>query len=1216
MVLMIALVLVSILAIAVVPASAAITANGAPDKALMLVANNGTKQEGTVIVEVSETLSAGDIVTFDVDNVDAGATLEVKVGSYTLSTADANAKTYWHYKLSVTASAITLEGSDDGLTYNAVSSEAVAVSDATMSFVFTDGEDKFAKKAFIDNISMPSGTVYDFNFVDDKAASSNGGNTDAEIELSAIYGGAISIAAKTGYSDAYINQEGFYVNFYDIYGGNTIKTVLVGYGKRVLTPAGYEVVDVEDAAKIAKVEGDLYVAVVESDNNLVGGAYVRLINATFVDGDYAGESFGVFAKGSVVNVVADAAPANATFHGWYAGEFDDVKDTPLSTETTYAYTVTGNTVLTVDYSLPTYDVYVNGEVVATEEVGDLANIVAENKPGYIFKGFYNNEEMTDLHTSDKSFNVLMDSDKYFYADYEAIIYSITVISSGSVYLPEAPEGEQYVAGVDCIYGEEVTIVADEAPEGSHFIGWYAGAIKVAEVPTYTFNVNSNMALSAKYEVNPVKITVVGGTIDGYTNESAEEGEYFVTVSLGDEITLIPDVKDGQTFKCWKIGDSTEEILYKNYNYVTESDITIEAIFTAAVDPNAPVMVRVNNGTIKSNNSTSISVQKGTQVTVVAKDPAENQTFLGWFNGNVELSKDKEYTFTVTGAVTLTAKFNTDSKPVTTGCATIGGPSSGNGNGGIFMILGVLAITALAVTFGRHGKKIVKHAPKALGIILCLAVLCGAVVIPEATANATGDYSEIVNEDEVYTLEYTDVDFTEYFYVDGFDLGDKVKVTMEVFINRLSKYENGWNKTQFKGLGGQVIDDALPVNTWTNLVYETRVVATDNGFAVALSGHADGYLLMDVKNVVVTDSKITANLLGGATLYMLPNDEDTSDEQMNSFVLVTASGKVIVMDGGTFKDYVYLRDFLHGLTNKVDAWFISHYHSDHIGALALILYNRDIQIDTLYYDFPEHEILWGEVVKPDQVVSGTFNFDFNNKDELVSIIGSYNGGNSGTVLNNFLTSKYTGKYGDGSGGEGALRSDKPSSLYLMFYDELQRNIALPEGDANKIIGNVVETKRGDVFTFDDVEFRVLNDVLRFAGNYGNNTTINWRINTAGIDMLFLGDSGIEVGERLLADKELIFDDDGDGTADSSVYDNLLGCTIVQAAHHGQNGTSKEFYTTVKGDVYIYCAPKELFYGIGNSGVGSATTQCVKEREWQRQMGTVSMTYWMDGLVTIK
>ncbi|MBP5720642.1 MAG: MBL fold metallo-hydrolase [Bacteroidales bacterium] len=61
---------------------------------------------------------------------------------------------------------------------------------------------------------------------------------------------------------------------------------------------------------------------------------------------------------------------------------------------------------------------------------------------------------------------------------------------------------------------------------------------------------------------------------------------------------------------------------------------------------------------------------------------------------------------------------------------------------------------------------------------------------------------------------------------------------------------------------------------------------------------------------------------------------------NSYVLVTGNGKVIVMDGGLPTDEVRLRTKLRSVGNHVDAWFISHPHGDHVGALIPILENRE------------------------------------------------------------------------------------------------------------------------------------------------------------------------------------------------------------------------------------------------------------------------------------
>jgi len=83
-----------------------------------------------------------------------------------------------------------------------------------------------------------------------------------------------------------------------------------------------------------------------------------------------------------------------------------------------------------------------------------------------------------------------------------------------------------------------------------------------------------------------------------------------------------------------------------------------------------------------------------------------------------------------------------------------------------------------------------------------------------------------------------------------------------------------------------------------------------------------------------------------TLWQLPAQ---SHSQMNSYVLLTDNGKVCVMDGGTAEDASYLRGFLAAMGNEVEAWFITHPHSDHIGALNEILKApSDLKIHAIYH----------------------------------------------------------------------------------------------------------------------------------------------------------------------------------------------------------------------------------------------------------------------------
>ena len=88
---------------------------------------------------------------------------------------------------------------------------------------------------------------------------------------------------------------------------------------------------------------------------------------------------------------------------------------------------------------------------------------------------------------------------------------------------------------------------------------------------------------------------------------------------------------------------------------------------------------------------------------------------------------------------------------------------------------------------------------------------------------------------------------------------------------------------------------------------------------------------------------------GEELRMLSNQ---SESQMMSFVLTSKNGAVIVIDGGTEEDAAHLREVLAEKGNHVNAWFITHPHSDHAGALTRIIEEGagPLIIDSVYYNF--------------------------------------------------------------------------------------------------------------------------------------------------------------------------------------------------------------------------------------------------------------------------
>ena len=90
------------------------------------------------------------------------------------------------------------------------------------------------------------------------------------------------------------------------------------------------------------------------------------------------------------------------------------------------------------------------------------------------------------------------------------------------------------------------------------------------------------------------------------------------------------------------------------------------------------------------------------------------------------------------------------------------------------------------------------------------------------------------------------------------------------------------------------------------------------------------------------------------IYLL---NSVTNIQMDSYVITTADGKVIVVDGGHRQDAPNMLDHLRRITGQeiphVDAWFLTHAHSDHINCLVELVESHWDQIDVekIYYNFP-------------------------------------------------------------------------------------------------------------------------------------------------------------------------------------------------------------------------------------------------------------------------
>ena len=88
-------------------------------------------------------------------------------------------------------------------------------------------------------------------------------------------------------------------------------------------------------------------------------------------------------------------------------------------------------------------------------------------------------------------------------------------------------------------------------------------------------------------------------------------------------------------------------------------------------------------------------------------------------------------------------------------------------------------------------------------------------------------------------------------------------------------------------------------------------------------------------------------------------------QMNSFVVTTEDGGIIVVDGGYRSDAENLIAYLKQVSGQeiphVDAWFHTHAHGDHIEAFNEIVENHAdrLTVEKIYYNFPSAQFLLRE-----------------------------------------------------------------------------------------------------------------------------------------------------------------------------------------------------------------------------------------------------------------
>ena len=101
-----------------------------------------------------------------------------------------------------------------------------------------------------------------------------------------------------------------------------------------------------------------------------------------------------------------------------------------------------------------------------------------------------------------------------------------------------------------------------------------------------------------------------------------------------------------------------------------------------------------------------------------------------------------------------------------------------------------------------------------------------------------------------------------------------------------------------------------------------------------------------------------NTMNKNAVHMLKSVTDTIGD---SFIITTQDGKVIVIDGGFKTETDYFIQYLKAVTGQkkpnIDAWFLSHPHTDHVEVFYEVAENRANQVtfDKVLLNYPPVEL---------------------------------------------------------------------------------------------------------------------------------------------------------------------------------------------------------------------------------------------------------------------
>ena len=156
------------------------------------------------------------------------------------------------------------------------------------------------------------------------------------------------------------------------------------------------------------------------------------------------------------------------------------------------------------------------------------------------------------------------------------------------------------------------------------------------------------------------------------------------------------------------------------------------------------------------------------------------------------------------------------------------------------------------------------------------------------------------------------------------------------------------------------------------------------------------------------------------------------------------------------------------------------------------------------------------------------------------------------------------------------------------------------EVDRVKENVKEVELGQEIQIDNITFKILGvKNPEITENAMNNSSMVIKCMVNNKSIIFLGDTGQESGEKLLANQK-----------------EQLKADYVQVAHHGQAGAGEELYKAINPKVAMWPTPDWLWNNDSGQGEDSGTWKTKETRAWLEDIGVKENIIEKDGNITIK